>query len=214
MKLYSPSAFDLVAALFLLAGLMHGRKRGMSEEVLDLVKWVLAVFIGAKFYAPASTFIANVTHIQRLFSNIAAYSLIILVVVIVVGIIKSATGEKLLGKDIFGSLEYYLGMVSGLIRGACILVVCLNFLSSRSISDAELAVQIKQDKEVYGDTFFPRWGKVQRMVFNESKAGVWITRKLGFLLIEPTPYVDIMTKRDGFSGKVEREVNEVIDHKK
>ena len=44
--------FDLVVLLVLIAGLHYGRKRGMSEELLPLLKWICLVIGCSYIYRP------------------------------------------------------------------------------------------------------------------------------------------------------------------
>ena len=45
LKNFTLSWFDLVALAVLVVGLFRGRKRGMSEELLDVFQWLLIVVI-------------------------------------------------------------------------------------------------------------------------------------------------------------------------
>ena len=44
--------FDLVLLGVLIAGVCQGRKQGMSEELLSLLKWLCIVGFGAVVYQP------------------------------------------------------------------------------------------------------------------------------------------------------------------
>ena len=100
--------------------------------------------------------------------------------------IKHALGGKLVGSDIFGRSEYYLGMVSGLVRFSCMLVAALALLNARYFSPIEVRAMEKFQDDVYGSNFFPTLHSLQATVFDKSLTGPWIKRNLGFLLITPT----------------------------
>ena len=94
-------------------------------------------------------------------------------------------GGKLLGSDIFGRSEYYLGMGSGLLRFSCMLLAALALLNARSFSPAEIRAREKYVDDVYGSDYFPCLYTVQTAVFDRSLTGPWIKENLGFLLIQP-----------------------------
>ena len=39
--------FDLVVAGFLVVGVLHGRRKGMTGELFDVFQWLLIVVVGA-----------------------------------------------------------------------------------------------------------------------------------------------------------------------
>src|SRR2546422_11019099 len=67
------SWFDFFIFIVLLLGLLRGRKRGMSEELLDLVQCLAMVALGAILYRPIGDFAANYTHMTVLVAYIASY---------------------------------------------------------------------------------------------------------------------------------------------
>lgn len=206
--------FDFVVIVFVIVGLFRGRKRGMSEELLPLIMWLVIVFGAGLGYAPLSQWSSRYTHLSPLISNIASYLLIMAVVKGIFVLIKRMTGEKLLGADLFGRAEYYLGMLSGVVRWLCMLIAGLALIQSRLVTDDELAKLIKQDKDIYGSTFFPRYGEVQRDIFKRSYTGPYATRYLGRYLIEPTSYDDPMKRRETIGGKArEREIDDIMKRK-
>lgn len=207
---YSISWFDFVVALVLFVGILRGKKRGMSEELLNLVQWLLSVFLAGKIYEPFSQVLSKATGLTALFANIIAYSLIVVGIKVFFMLVKTFAGEKLTGSDVFGPLEYYLGMLAGMVRWFCMFFVMLSLFNSRLVTDAELAALVKQDKDVYGSSFFPRYGTIQRDIFRSSYTGPMIQTNLGFLMIKQAPYQDIMGRREDFGRQREREMNEVI----
>ena len=113
-------------------GLWRGRKRGMSEELLDIIKWVITVVVAGLLHQPIAQMIAQWTSaLSTLASYVSTYLFLVLLIAIVFSYIRSGPGEKLVGSDAFGSAEYYLGMLSGSFRYACILIVAFSFLNAR-----------------------------------------------------------------------------------
>jgi len=122
----------------------------------------------------------------RLSCYLVAYVGGALLVLLVFTAIKRSIGGKLLGSDIFGRSEYYLGMMSGLVRCTCILLAALALLNARYFSPTEVRAMEKFQDDVYGSNFFPTLHSLQSTVFDRSLTGPWIKENLGFLLIKPT----------------------------
>ncbi|PWU11111.1 MAG: hypothetical protein C5B50_23990 [Verrucomicrobia bacterium] len=180
------NVFDFVLVAFLLFGLLRGRKHGMSEELLPLLKW-LAVVVGCSVvYQPAGKWFSELTHFSLLFSYIGVYVVTGLLILSIFSLFKRGLGGKLIGSDVFGQSEYYLGMASGSLRYACVLVTLLALLNARSFSRTEVSAMTSYQKDVYGSEFFPTLHTAQAAVFERSLSGPWISQYLSFLLIEPT----------------------------
>ena len=179
--------FDLVVIVVLVVGILRGRKHGMSEELLNLLKW-LAILLGcAAAYEPGAELISQFTN---MFSRLTCYLLAyvggaLLIFLLFVGIKRVFSG-KLVGSDIFGRTEYYLGMGSGLVRVSCMLLAALALLNARYFSPTEVRAMEKRDIDIYGSDFFPGLHTVQATVFDQSLTGPLIKEHLGFLLIKPT----------------------------
>ena len=179
--------FDLVVIVVLFAGIARGRKHGMSEELLSLLQWLAVLFGCAALYQPGGLFVGGFT---TMFGPLSCYLLAyvggaVLMLLLFAGI-KRALGGKLVGSDIFGRSEYYLGMGAGLVRFSCMLLAALALLNARYFSPIEVRAMEKFQDDVYGSNFFPTLHSVQATVFDKSLTGPWIKRNLGFLLITPT----------------------------
>jgi uncharacterized membrane protein required for colicin V production len=179
--------FDLILVGFLTIGVLRGRKQGMSEELLSLMKWLTLVFICAAAYEPLGRiFVSNTTVFSSLSCYLMAYVAAALLVLASFAGLKRALGGKLLGSDIFGSAEYYLGMGSGLVRFGCILVAVLALLNAREYDPAEVRAMENFQNREFGSNYFPTLHTIQAMVFENSLTGPWIKGTLSFLLIKPT----------------------------
>ena len=209
------SWIDMLIVVVLVFGLVRGRKRGMSEELLDLIKWVLIVFGAAFLYEPAGQFLAQNSVFSLLSCYVAIYSSIALVVVIFFSFVRHGVGQKLVGSDVFGDAEYYLGMIAGMIRYACITLVILAILNARYFSAEELQTENKFQQDNFGSTYFPTISMLQREVFGHSWTGRAARDYLGILLIRPTAPED---KSLGSGGSVvrarEKAVNEMLENKR
>lgn len=178
--------FDVALLVILVMGIMRGRKHGMSEELMSLLKW-LAIVIGCGLiYDPLGSMLARSSPFSLLASYIIVYITGALVILGLFALVKHRLGGKLIGSDIFGRSEYYLGMGSGLVRFACILLAFLAILNSRYFSPQEVRAMEAFQDDVYGKNYFPTWHTAQAVVFDNSLSGPWIKDHLGFLLIKPT----------------------------
>jgi uncharacterized membrane protein required for colicin V production len=196
----SLNVFDLVVLLVLIAGILCGRKRGMSAELLSLLQWI-AILIGCGLlYRPLGSMFASSSRLLSLLTcYLLAYAVAAMVIVSLFGLVKKGLGGKLLGSDMFGGSEYYLGMGAGLLRFGCILLVVLAIINARGYDAAEVrAMELYQQKE-YGSTYFPTLHTVQATVFEKSMSGPWIRDHLGFLLITPTKPENKEIKRKEFT---------------
>jgi len=179
--------FDVALLVILVGGVIHGRKRGMSGELLNLLKWVAILLGCAMTYQPIGQFLVQNTDLfTPLSAFVAAYVCVGLLIMLLFAGINRALGGKLLGSDIFGQTEYYLGMGSGMIRAACILLAGLALLNARLYSQSEIKDMEKFQNEWYGSNFFPTPQTFQSSVFRKSLTGPYIKEYLSFVLIKPT----------------------------
>ena len=66
--------FDLVVLGLVAYGIFRGRKRGMSEELLDVFQWLCIVVLGALLYSPLGKGLTQFAGFPLLLSNILAYA--------------------------------------------------------------------------------------------------------------------------------------------
>ena len=181
------NGFDLVLLIVLSLSIVRGRKVGMSGDLMSLLMWLVLLGVCALAYEPVGNLFSSSTGLFSLmFSYVVAYVGLALVVVLLFAAIKRGMGDRLTGSDMFGGAEYYLGMGSGLVRGACILLAGLALLNARYYSAMEVRAMEKFQNDVYGSNFFPTLQSVQAAVFQKSLTGPWIKDHLDFILIKPT----------------------------
>ncbi len=178
--------FDVVLLAVLTVGVLSGRKHGMSEELTSLLKWLAVLFGAALLYQPIGTWLAQSSPFSLLSSFMFVYAGSVLLILALFALFKHQLGGKLVGSDIFGRSEYYLGMGSGLLRCGCILLVGLAILNARSFSREEVIAMQRFQDDVYGSNYFPTWQTAQEIVFEKSIAGPWIKEHMAFFLIKPT----------------------------
>ena len=200
--------FDAVAVLVLVLGIWKGRKRGMSGETVDLLKWLAIVLISGILYQPIGREIIIAARVSPLFGYVTCYLVIAIVLRILFQIFKHSVGEKLVEGDFFGFWEYYLGMLAGAIRFFCVLLFCLALLNARLYTDKELAEQKKAQMDSFDNTYFPTLGMIQRAVFKESWSGRMIKKNLRDLLI--TGYGPGGNSEETLRQRREREMNDMM----
>src|SRR5947209_11104225 len=96
------NAFDFALLAILVIGVLQGRKHGMSEELLAMVKW-LAILVGcALLYEPIGNLFASST---TMFSHLSCYLMVYLTAAVLIfaafAFIKKGLGGKIIGSDIF-----------------------------------------------------------------------------------------------------------------
>lgn len=179
--------FDIAILLVLALGVQRGRKHGMSTEVILVIRWLAIIVVGGLCYGMVGDVISDNSVFTRLSSYLMAYTVIALVITVAFLAIKKMANGKLVGSDVFGSGEYYLGMMAGLVRYACILIFGLALLNAPLYTQKDIDDDTRFQNDVYGSTFFPKLYTVQADVFKKSFVGPHIHDQLGFLLINSTP---------------------------
>lgn len=179
---------DIAVVAVLVFGFTRGRKHGMSEELLLVMKWLAIIIAGGFCYATVGDMIAQSAPFSHLASYTMAYfSIAIFISVVFLGL-KKVTHGKLLGSDIFGGAEYYLGMVAGIFRYSCILVFVFALVNAPLYTKADIQANLNYQNEWYGSDFFPGFQTLQSQIFEKSFLGPYVRSTLGFLLIKSTPF--------------------------
>jgi uncharacterized membrane protein required for colicin V production len=205
------SYIDAIVLVWLIVGLLRGRKQGMTQEILPVFKWLGIILLGGYFCQPVGSFIRQNTAgaFDAQWSFITAYALIALAVALVFSLIKRAVGEKLTGSDLFGRYEYYLGMLAGIIRFACILLVLLAVMHSRIVAQSELDAINAQMKKNLEDIHPPiyMYGSIEQAIFNKSATGKFVQENLPDVLI-PT----ITPKERAKTESPKKKLQDAIDN--
>src|SRR5262249_31475260 len=144
------------------------------------------VVVSALAYRPLGKMIANSADITLLMAYVGAYVLSVIGIKTFFSWIRKIVGEKLVGSDLFGSAEFYLGMLAGAVRCGCMLLVGLSLLHAKNITSEQLASQAKMQKDNFGDISFPTFGSIQHDIFYGSLSGKFVARHLSDQLIQPT----------------------------
>jgi len=202
--------FDIIAVTFLIAGICVGRKRGMALELPDLVMWALIVFLGGFLYESLGQWLSSYLGIGLLGCHVAAYLVIAGVIAGCFYALKRFAGEKMLGANTFGRMEYYFGMAAGGVRFLLILLFLMALFHAPQISDADLAKQVKAQNESLGAIYFPPYGMIQRSVFRKSCTGRLIDEYLGRQMVQVyTRDTGGQRSNDSMRARRQRELDEL-----
>lgn len=204
------SWFDLAVIGLIALGMYRGRTRGMSEELLDVMKWLAIVVAGGMVYRPVGKFVAGYTQFPTATCYVAAYLFVIITIRMFFGWIKRAAGEKLVGSDVFGSSEYYLGMMAGTLRFVCYVIVGMALLNAKHVTAEERANLARVQYENFGDISFPTISSIQQTVFAESASGKFAKQYLTGQMIVPDSADRRSGARDTIGRQRERAISEII----
>jgi uncharacterized membrane protein required for colicin V production len=203
---------DLTVVVFLLVGLFRGRKRGMTGEMLDLVKWLLILFGGALLYEPLTHYLSQVVPgLSALGGYLLSYIGFGLLMVLIFGSIKHNLGDKIAQGELFGGAEYYLGMLAGIARWGCISLVCMALIHSREYTPVEIKAREKQQEDNFGSIRFFRLYSLQADIFKSSMIGQVVEKQIPSLLIKPTS-PGLAPSVQSRTPPKQRRLNEVLDH--
>jgi uncharacterized membrane protein required for colicin V production len=180
--------FDLLVLVVLGFGLFRGRCNGMSKELLPVLEWLVLVPLCALVYPMIAGFLGGFFPKQQLWNCVAGYVAPALLVLLVFKILKHFLAEKLVQSNFFKGGEYYLGVLAGMVRYACVLMSVLALLNAPAYTPAEIAQMSADDKKNFGGglfdgNYFPHLFQVQDSVFKQSFVGPLIKDHAGMLLI-------------------------------
>jgi len=201
--------FDIIVLVWLIVGLLRGRKRGMSQELLPMLQWLGIVVAGGLFYWSLSPLLRQYTQVSTLWSNIWAYLLIALGVHLIYLWFKQMLATKLVEKDPFGRAEFYLGMMAGVVRFACMILVVMSLMHAHVATETELAQTEKFQKDNFSDIRFPTYGELQQDVLVKSFTGRLVASNLNSVLL-----VSVSTpktvKGESMAQKKNHEIDDIL----
>jgi uncharacterized membrane protein required for colicin V production len=208
---FTVSWIDFAVVIVILVGVLRGRRRGMSEELMDVIKWLGIVAVAAYTYQPLGDFLAEQLPFGRLSCYLAVYITVIIAFKASFAFMRRQTGEKLVGSDVFGRAEYYLGMCAGAIRYTCVVIVVLAMLNARHYSAEEIRDDDNYQEKYYGSIRFPTLYSFQRQVFEGAWVGKLTREYTPFLLIQPTDPEGKALGQSGIARARQRDFNDALD---
>jgi len=187
--------FDLFMVVLVVVGCFRGRKRGMTQEFPNLIQWIIIVGGGAFICKPVGEWLSDVTGMGRLFWFVCTYLVWAALVKGVTTWVVRSKGDKIGLADMFGSAEYPLGMISGMIRMILVCMFSLALLNARLYPSADLKSMADFQQDNFGDISLPTMGELQRSVFFGSAVGKLVHEHAEILLIEATAPRTIKSNR-------------------
>ena len=104
--------------------------------------------------------------------------------------VKRKMGEKVFESDLFGKAEYPLGMVAGMVRYGCMLMMMLAVLNAFVLDYAQIEIKKKADEKDLGEGMgMPNKEDIHRGIFINSLTGQFVRKNLEHQLIAPRVYV-------------------------
>ncbi len=182
-----PHWLDIIALVTLGWGFQRGRRHGISGELLYLLQWIAIVIVSGIFHRNAGERLAHWMHISPNTGRVMVYIILAFVVKGVFNVIHRAVGNKLVSRDFFGKTEYYLGMITGMGRMACILVAALALLSAKYVTDEDLYSLEVFQKENFGGITFPTLSEMKHDSLTKSVFGRTANRWAGGFFIAAVP---------------------------
>ena len=190
--------FDGVLLVVLVFGFFRGRKHGMTKEVLPMLEWLAIVLLCGLGYEMAGQLFINYARLGIMWAYICGYLSLLCLVLLLFVVLKNLLLPRLIGSNVFGSAEYYLGTISGMIRFVCLLFVALALLHAPLYTSGDIAKQKAYNARWYGGglkgysgNYFPTVQSVQEEVFQKSFTGPLIAKYLGVLLINTESAKDV-----------------------
>ena len=202
--------FDGAVLLLLWVGLIRGRTKGVSGQLLELLQWLGTVFLGVLLYRPIGHWLQPHLQVSSVAANVIAFLLIGSLLKLVIARLENGISEKLLSGDYFGRMEYPLGMLAGVLIHAAMLLAVLSLTRARLVTTEEVKFARKKQLAELGSNFFPDLGTVQEEIFEKSMSGKFIHQHLGQHLIEPVRYEPFLKAEAAEKKKARDPVDEII----
>ncbi|MCX8157784.1 MAG: CvpA family protein [Verrucomicrobiae bacterium] len=203
--------YDVLAVIMVVIGVLRGRRRGMSQELLDFFMWLGMVGGGAYVCRQAAPYLIKWTGLSQLSAHLLGYLGTVVAVWFIFMLLKNALRDKLAGSDFFGRLEYPLGILAAIIRFLCILVLLAALVNAKFQTEEQKQQARKDQEKELGSSFFPTLGDIQDGIFKKSFCGSQLAKHAPYLLIPPskTEGEDLRTK-EGLGRQRERELDKIL----
>jgi uncharacterized membrane protein required for colicin V production len=191
--------FDVALVLVILFGFWRGRKNGMTKEFFPVCRWLAMVIAAAVGYQPLGDLLIKQGVIKDVFGKnfnektaayVSSYLLIVVLVFIMFSCLKRPLKTKLEGSNFFGSGEYYLGMICGMVRYICMTIFALALLNAPYYSQTDIQNAKAFNNRWFGGglagysgDFFPTLNELQISVYKDSLTGPFLKDNLSVLLV-------------------------------
>ncbi len=203
MSSSSFNGFDIAIVALLIFGFWRGRRRGMTKELLPTLQWLAILLVAGFGHVFVGAWLEQQSFTTQIFGGhfkihsaalVTGYLAIAFVIFVIFTMLKRKFNPRLEGSSFFGGNEYYWGIVAGLVRYLCLILVALALLNAPYYTPNEIAAAKAYNnrwfgggmKEYSGD-FIPTMYETQDYLFKQSFIGPLIKNNLSVLLIVTTP---------------------------
>ena len=117
------NAIDIVILLILLMGGLNGLRQGFVKALANLVGWVLALILAAKYAVVVAPLMSILSH-DPVVQKIAAFAFIVLVIVVLTWIVTAILNSVLKSLKL-GPLNRLAGGAFGTLKGLLIVLITI-----------------------------------------------------------------------------------------
>jgi len=177
--------FDFLVVGFLIWGAIIGKRRGMSVEALDLLKWLIILLVSSWGYTELAPLVHKIGNFNNYWVHFGSYLGIIIVLKTLLEMLKQRVGKVVIRADAFGKGEFHLGGIAGALRHLCMVIIFCSLANSTPVSEAQLKKSESDQLELLGDIFFPAQGRIRFDILYKSYTGKLIRRRLPQQMMSP-----------------------------
>ena len=121
------NTIDIILCIILLLGGLNGLRQGFVKACVNLVGWIFALIIGAKYAQIVAPSMSSISH-DPVAQKIAAFTLIVFIIIVLTWIV-SAFLNTFLKILMLGPLNRLLGGAFGTLKSLMIVLVIMQGLS-------------------------------------------------------------------------------------
>lgn len=117
------NVIDIILLIVLVIGGLGGLRQGLLKSLANLIGWICALILGARYTNDLAPFMAGLSH-DAVVQKIAAFAFIVLIVVVLTWLV-SALFNKVLDSFKLGPLNRFAGGVFGSLKSLLIVLVTM-----------------------------------------------------------------------------------------
>lgn len=121
------NTIDIILCIILLLGGLNGLRQGFVKACVNLVGWIFALIVGAKYAQIVAPSMSSISH-DPVAQKIAAFALIVFIIIVLTWIV-SAFLNTFLKILMLGPLNRLLGGAFGTLKSLMIVLVIMQGLS-------------------------------------------------------------------------------------
>ena len=117
------NVIDIILLIVLVIGGLGGLRQGLLKSLANLIGWICALILGARYTNDLAPFMAGLSH-DAVVQKIAAFAFIVLIVVVLTWLV-SALFNKVLDSFKLGPLNRFAGGVFGSLKSLLIVLITM-----------------------------------------------------------------------------------------